>query len=71
MVSTTIKNRLFNVSRCLASVVAVCVAISLMLQKEHFNGKHYDIKGIKMEAQRRAEQHLQEDEFPQYVSCAQ
>lgn len=53
--------------RCLASVVAVCVAISLMLQKKHFNGKHYDIKSIKTEAQQLAAAYLREDEFPQYI----
>ena len=41
-----------------------------MLQKKHFNGKHYDIKGIKAEAQQRAKAYLQEEEFPQYVSWA-
>lgn len=53
--------------RCLASVVAVCVAISLMLQKKYFDGKNYDIKEIKAEAQRRALIHLQEEGFTKYA----
>ena len=54
--------------RCLASVVAVSVAISLMLQNKYFDGKTYDIKRIKKEAQRRAITYLEEEEFTKYVS---
>lgn len=53
--------------RCLASVVAVCVAISLMLQNKHFDGKKYNIEAIKAEAQKRAVEYLKEDEFPKYI----
>ena len=54
--------------RCLASVVAVCVAISLMLQNKHYDGKTYDMKSIKQEAQRRAAAYLEEEGFAKYVS---
>ena len=54
--------------RCLASVVAVCVAISLMLQNKHYDGKTYDMKSIKHEAQRRAAEYLEGEGFEKYVS---
>ena len=49
-------------------MVAVSVAISLMLQNKYFDGKHYNIKNLKHEAQRRAVTYLQEDGFKDYVS---
>ena len=49
-------------------MVAVSVAISLMLKNKHFDGKHYNIKNLKQEAQRRAVTYLQEDGFKDYVS---
>ena len=51
--------------------MAVCVAISLMLQNKYFDGiilKTYNIKSIKMEAQRRAVAYLEQDESTEYVS---
>ena len=54
--------------RCLASVVAVSVAIGLMLQNKHYDGKVYDIKCITKEAQKRAEAYLRGDDFAQAVS---
>ena len=48
-------------------MVAVSVAISLMLQNKHFDGKHYNIKNLKHEAQKRAVTYLQEDGFKDYV----
>ena len=49
-------------------MVAVSVAISLMLQNKHFDGKHYNIKSLKHEAQSRAVTYLQEDGFKDCVS---
>ena len=49
-------------------MVAVSVAISLMLQNKHFDGKHYNIKNLKQEAQRRAVTYLEEDGFKDCVS---
>ena len=51
-------------------MVAVCVAISLMLQNKHFNGWYYDVKSIKDEAYKRAVVYLQEEGFSQYVSMS-